>query len=207
MINYRNKDIFHNRETIRTFVAVRIFAGENLLSLYSIFKKKLEKERINWTDPQHIHITLKFLGNTGVDLLDNVKSLLESISCRTAPFSVTLGGTGLFLFNKEPRVLYLGIRDNGSISGLAKEIDDQMNNLGFAKENRSFHPHLTLARIKYPVVGNALYILTEEFRNTEIQKSEITGMVLYRSILKPSGPLYEPLETFLFRNEPDSFPQ
>jgi 2'-5' RNA ligase len=65
---------------------------------------------------------------------------------------------------------------------------------GFRKENRAFHPHLTIGRIRES--GPAMGELGQRIQNHAdfaAGDSTVRDVVVFASHLSPAGPTYEPL--------------
>src|SRR5947207_10970042 len=104
-------------------------------------------QKINWTRPDGIHLTLKFLGET--DRVNEVTEALQGIG-PFEKFSVEVKGFGFFPDARRPRVLWTGIDAPPALGELASRVETAMEKMGFPPEGRAFAPHLTLARFKSP---------------------------------------------------------
>jgi len=72
-------------ETIRTFVAIEIpDAVKNQVAVLENQFKKIRTD-IKWVHPQNIHITLKFLGNTSINRLEEIYDGLQEAVDSIAP--------------------------------------------------------------------------------------------------------------------------
>ncbi len=174
---------------LRLFVAIDLPEGVK----EEVFSKKSEfdLERVRWVRKENLHLTLKFLGNVNEKALPSIKKSLQEIASQTKAFSFKLHDFGAFPTLKRARVLWIGVSDgNYEVIKLAELIDQQLSRLGFEKEKRKFHPHITLARLKIPAPLHKIPTLDKEI---EIKAEEI---ILFQSILKPEGPTYIPLEKF-----------
>lgn len=140
----------HNPEEIRSFIAVELPEGvkEGLARL----RNKLERDEhrfVKWVDPGGIHLTLKFLGNIPFKQVTEITKAIEEAAQGISPFHLEISGLGVFPNLKQPRVFWVGIGGEvDKLSRLQQNIDSALAALGFAKEERSFVPHLTLARIR-----------------------------------------------------------
>lgn len=76
---------------------------------------------------------------------------------------------------------------------LQRQIDGELKKIGFKPEERDFHPHLTLGRAKSNRGIDELIGRMEKFREEEFGDFRVEGVVLFRSDLKPSGPIYTQL--------------
>jgi len=94
-------------------------------------------------------MTLKFLGNVHPEKVSKVTKVVEQAVAGVSAFKVVVKDVGGFPNLKQPRVLWVGIGgDIQKLIDLQQRIDNDLMPLGFAKEKRSFTPHLTLARLR-----------------------------------------------------------
>lgn len=184
---------------MRTFVAVNVNPFPGLLNTLKELKSELAPEAIKWVDENNLHLTLKFLGDTSVGQVDEIKNALQEIASRFATFYFRLNSLGFFKKKGMPRVLFVKIEEAEMLLELAAEIDEKLARLGFEKENRPFSPHLTLARIKFLKNKKRFYQAVENYRHTFLQPVTISEIIFYQSILNPVGPVYKPLEVLKLR--------
>ena len=74
-----------------------------------------------------------------------------------------------------------------------KQIETQFEEIGFQSEDRPFHPHLTLGRMKSSRGKEELVGRMERHKEEEFGDLQVERMVLFKSDLKPTGPIYTPL--------------
>lgn len=126
------------------FIAIPIpFKMQTKLRLWQDFVKERLRYK-HWVHPEDFHITLKFLGpvSSGIRSVINELTILE----RLPAFTLTIGNIGFFGQRSRPRVLWVHVEQTRHLSSLQKLVEKQMVHLGFAKEKRSFRPHITLAK-------------------------------------------------------------
>jgi 2'-5' RNA ligase len=140
------------------------------------------------------------LGDTSPGQAKELERLLEQVAERCKIFQGSLKGLGYFKTKRQPRVLFAGIFDAEQLEILANEIDTETEKLGFAKENRSYKPHLTLARIKFLKNKKDFYQLVDQYKSIEFQVMPVNEVIFYQSVLKPAGPVYHPLKTISLKN-------
>ena len=94
------------------------------------------------------HLTMQFLGDV-VDL-DAVADALAALSSPSGVGgAVRLGGGGAFPKVRRAQVLWVGAAEGGEfLSTLAGAVAARLAPLGFDREDRRFHPHLTLGRTR-----------------------------------------------------------
>ena len=97
-----------------------------------------------WVRPESLHITLKFIGEKPMEMVEEIKRAAAGI--RAEPIEITFRGYGFFPTTKAARVFWAGIESGSQLTSLAKTVDDATSTLGIPKEDHPFAPHLTLAR-------------------------------------------------------------
>ena len=182
----------------RTFIAIPLSPSENLLSLLDEFRRLLPDPGIKWVEPENLHLTLKFLGDTSGQQIPFICRKLDSSIKSFRKTRGLLKGLDFFSIHGNPSVLFSKIEGIPDLEALAKWVDREMEQIGFLPEKRSFNTHLTLARIRQLINKKNLYALTEKYKSIEIQAFETEKIVLYESILRPAGPIYIPLHTSCF---------
>ncbi|MEC4686390.1 MAG: RNA 2',3'-cyclic phosphodiesterase [Nitrospirota bacterium] len=178
---------------MRCFIAIDI--GEEMKKELDAFMKGLKKlaPDVKWLSGNHIHLTLKFLGNTDENLVERIKASLESVASCHRKFNLTVAGAGGFPDYSRPRVLWVGINRSEELNLLYNNIESAMELLGFERETRKFRPHLTIARVKSQ---KGLPPLLKEIRgckDKEFGKIEVSEVLLMKSTLKTTGAEYERL--------------
>ncbi|NMB71940.1 MAG: RNA 2',3'-cyclic phosphodiesterase [Bacteroidales bacterium] len=182
---------------MRTFIALPVtLAGSHLEEAALLCRRRLSAEKIAWVDLNNVHITLFFLGETDPAIADTLSHGLETIASGHRPFSLQVKGLGYFGSRSSPRVLWAGISENKPALQLQKEVKALVTAHGFVPDERDFHPHITLARLKYLNHPEKLHDLVAEYRNTFFQEMPVDQMVWMESQLTPAGAVYRPLRAF-----------
>ncbi len=182
------------KETIRTFIAIKITAEKKLLDSIAELKKSLAGEEIRWVDIDNLHLTLRFLGETNQFQVAEIIKMLESISKQFQPFQFSLKGVSIFKKKIQPRVLFVSIENDLVLKQLAAEILEMSKTPGFKVEENTFNPHLTLGRIKFIQNKTDFYALVNKFCDTKFQSVIVSETIFYQSILGSEGPTYKPLK-------------
>lgn len=147
---------------------------------------------VSWVKPENLHVTIKFLGDTDEQAERKLTKILADKTSQFPNFKLRLDGPEV-LGN---RVMSIKVAsDTSTVFDLEKRIDAGCESLGFKREGRRFHPHLTLARIREPRNAHALL---GEFCDRPIEPVEfdVRELVLYESKLTPSGSVYSRLGVF-----------
>jgi 2'-5' RNA ligase len=180
----------------RIFIALKVEAGDTLLKMISSFKSRLSDEIIRWTNPENIHITLSFLGDTEEKRIKDINSMLKHKCEGAGSVELFIKGSGVFRNVNDPRIIWIGIEPSEKLLNLNSNIMKGLTELGIKIENRPFKPHLTIGRIKRLKDKVTLEALTDKYQQLEIQHTVINEVILYESILLQSGPVYKPLAIY-----------
>ena len=196
--------------TMRTFIAVNIPVDikQNLQEEIDRLRALIRGENVRWVRPEGIHLTLKFLGEISDSSLGEIHQALEREIDKHPTCTLCVGGFGCFPNRRSPRVLWIGItEDKGTLAQVQSSIHEKLVPLGFEKEERPFHPHLTLGRVRRNVSKsdlNQLQDAVNEFVVGQIGKFEVREIHLIESILKPSGAEYSTLGEYTLGSRGDA---
>lgn len=97
-----------------------------------------------WARVEGLHVTLKFIGEVKDPKPEEIKRALNDV--KASQFEVNFENVGFFPTPKSPRVFWVGVQSGEELAHLASMIDQTTEKLGIAREERTFSPHLTLAR-------------------------------------------------------------
>lgn len=187
--------------SIRAFLAIdlSVVIRQALAQLQTELRGKLPK--VTWVRPESIHLTLKFLGYIEVSMVDQLRDALEPLGKGQSSFTINVQGLGVFPSVQKPRILWVGIiGEIQLLLNLLLQIEVALEPLGFVPEERPYHPHLTLARIKHEStkVGSALNQAGVLEENQYLGQLEIDRLTLFQSDLDSSGARYTSLWTVPF---------
>jgi len=184
-----------NPERIRSFIAIEL--PEDLQVRLAGLRNELERAEhsfVKWADPKGIHLTLKFLGNIPLRQVEEITGAIEGAVQGIPPFRLEISGLGGFPNLGQPRVLWIGIRgETETLSRLQHSIDYALTSLGFAKEERPFMPHLTLARLRQGAFPGERKSFGEVARSVRFEGGypiDAKAVSLMRSQLTPCGAIY-----------------
>ena len=142
--------------------------------------------RLSLVSSDMMHITLKFLGEIPEASLPKIHAALTDIGKIQAPYTLT--ASKVSTFGRPVRVIKAEVHDGGASANLAAEIDKRLSRLGFPREEKSFSPHITMARVKEtsPLLGQK----TAEIKDCEFGCCGIHELLIKKSVLTPKGPIY-----------------
>jgi 2'-5' RNA ligase len=152
--------------------------------------------RLRWTRPANLHLTLRFLGDMERTRIASIDAAIRSAVTATLPFTVTLGGVGVFPGSGTPRALWLGIsRGREELAAIVGALDAELASIGIAAATAPYRPHLTIARAgrgenaAARAAATALRAATSDWQAT----FGVDRIRLYRSHLGDGPPRYETL--------------
>ncbi|MCX6908239.1 MAG: RNA 2',3'-cyclic phosphodiesterase [Verrucomicrobia bacterium] len=142
--------------------------------------------------PENFHLTLKFLGEASGAQLDDIKAALDLVAAPCAVFEMELRGMGCFPERGAPRVVWVGGgTGRDTLATVARDVEDAMEALGFAREGREFAAHLTIGRVHSSRGAERLRRLVEAEADTSFGRCVVDELRLYKSTLAPGGSIYE----------------
>lgn len=179
---------------VRLFIALEL--SERQKEEVGVFQEKTKKylQNARWVKPGNIHLTLKFLGETDENRVDLIKGAIDDACYNFSSFSVSYGGGGVFPSERKARVLWIGLTEGAeSVCSLAENLEEKMVDIGYKKEKRSYHPHLTIGRLRNPPPASSIKNFLSEGTGFASSDSTIDRVVLFESSLTRSGAIYRPL--------------
>jgi RNA 2',3'-cyclic 3'-phosphodiesterase len=168
---------------------VRTRAAQHIAHL----RDSLPRVRASWERTEKLHITLKFFGDVEPTRTGSLSDAITRAANNINAFNLVIEGAGFFPTHGNPRVLWLGVHDShDTLTRLHQTLEDECALSGFNREQRPFHPHVTLARLRQPAGTRQLAALHKEtgFAPLELNVNEI---VLMKSELGRAGSSYTPL--------------
>lgn len=175
---------------LRLFIAVEIEDKKLKLKLQAL-QEELGIHGIRTTKPDQLHFTLHFLGDT----LENRIGLLQQglASLNSPAFQIEIRGCGVFPNKKKPRVIWVDVHEGRKqIISLQQQLAKYLEHHQFPVEKRSYHPHVTLARIKSSNIEilNHVRQFIEENHDLYIGTTKINRVMIKQSTLTTQGAIY-----------------
>lgn len=143
-----------------------------------------------WERSDKLHVTMKFLGETDEGIAGRILREMDRCVAGLPPFELVVSGFGAFPSMGRPRILWIGCdAPGGALAALNLAIEERMAGLGFEREERAFHPHVTIARVRDDGVPPHLTSLPKNI-NFDPHHTLVTELHLMKSVLKPAGSEY-----------------
>jgi len=204
---------------MRSFVAVEL--PEPILEAVGQLSGRLRASgaRATWVKPENMHLTLRFLGEVDEDNINRLKAILSDSYRGMSPFTLSVRGVGAFPNMRRPSVVWVGAVEAREAARSQVELGNErvLGNeraqaietaylaaesaaraIGLAPEEKAFHPHLTLARIRDAREAPPLVACLERERDFCAGDFTVHSVSLFSSRLTPHGPIYQRLEEFTF---------
>ena len=184
---------------MRTFIAVDL-DPEIKRSLSGLIGrlKKAGPEGTSWVREAAMHLTIRFLGEIDESRAADAGRAMDDAVLRGRRFPLQLRGTGTFPNARFPRVLWVGTAPSAELEALSTRLEDALAALGFEREPRPFHPHLTLGRVRSAAKVRDAVTELDLQRNADFGTMTVAKIVLFQSVLGPAGAEHSVLkESFL----------
>jgi 2'-5' RNA ligase len=140
---------------------------------------------VAWVPAANLHVTLKFIGSIPEELVEGIALRLQRVAAKLPPFEARARGFGAFPSLTHPKVLWVGVEGEPLVK-LQRAVEDAMAELGIEKEERAFHPHLTVGRVKEHHGSAPLPWSGDE----DLGTSTVSEIVVYESRMHKSGSEY-----------------
>ena len=180
----------------RLFAAVKIHPSKEFLKTYNSLRSGLKFAGIKWVDPEIIHVTLKFFGETMENRIPDISKVLKEVAGRHNPFTSELVNVGIFGSSYSPKVIWFGIDRSEPLKNLGIDILQSVEKIGWEHDRQNFVPHLTVGRIKFIPDKKLFQSVIDMHKKTRMQEIQVSEFHLYESILNWDGPIYKVLETY-----------
>ncbi|KHF39682.1 RNA 2',3'-cyclic phosphodiesterase [Halalkalibacter okhensis] len=172
------------------FLAVPLPAELKTKMVQSVSRKDFPFKR--WVHEQDLHLTLVFLGACTEIQLQQIQQRCQALASLER-FTLELSTYGTFGSVKKPRIFWMGVKEEPKLYHLQKEVFKLCEEVGFSLDQRTFSPHITLAR---QWVSEQDY--EQKVENLmQGQHWDVNEIILYKSVLTET-PKYKTVQTFRF---------
>jgi len=176
---------------------MRLFIAITLPDEIKEYIKEIQKQiplndnKIKLVSYEQLHLTLKFLGEVSEKDIDEIKSSLSAVKVKS--IKASLDNMGAFPSEKYIRVVLVGLKPKNKIMELQQSVDKSL--LELFKPDKRFHPHVTIARVRF-IQDKKAFI--EKVKNIKVEEKEflVDSFRLIKSTLTSEGPIYEEISSF-----------
>ncbi|MDA0986717.1 MAG: RNA 2',3'-cyclic phosphodiesterase [Bacteroidetes bacterium] len=187
--------------------AVRSFIGifpspeiqNQLYNLPKIFEIKPSKAR--WVEENNIHLTLKFLGDQQISILQNLSDLISIGAQKINPINLSISSLGFFERNYASVIFAKGIiEETENLNKLLNLIENCLVEINInTKKEFDFKPHFTLTRLHRNIKSDLrLKLQTATFQPI---KFKTNSLFIIKSILTSQKPIYTQLHKINLKEE------
>ncbi|OLS15653.1 MAG: 2'-5' RNA ligase [Promethearchaeota archaeon CR_4] len=179
---------------IRAFIALELRNEEVVNKLEQMAVTIAKLGGIKAVERENLHVTLKFLGDIEEETAKKIARFLhEKINPVLFPHGgspIEVVGVGTFRLNIIFANIGMGVE---LVTKAFRDVEDGLvKNFAIPREQKAYHPHITLARVKNlpgPATSRLKTLLSEK-ENMSFGESKVDGVVLKKSQLTPKGPIY-----------------
>jgi RNA 2',3'-cyclic 3'-phosphodiesterase len=181
---------------IRAFVAIRLDEAVREAVAAVVERLRPLGGSVAWVPTANLHLTLQFLGEQPEERLAAAEAALDAAAARSAPIETALHGIGAFPGLEQPRILWVGLAQGAlEVRALQARVAEALAREGFPREERPWHPHLTIGRVHDDrrwrrEAGPALRQALAQAAATRFGTLRISEVALMRSDLSPRGAHY-----------------
>ena len=147
-------------------------------------------QSVRWTKSENLHITLVFIGDTSLEIIEQLKVKLMDLGKTISPFVLDFESLQIIKKNRVPVMFWAVYKKNKPFEQLYHKLSEEVNkSISLKKEHPKLIPHITITRIKQK--EKHLPLLPADIILPEIV---VNSIVLWESILLPEGPEYKMLK-------------
>ena len=187
---------------MRAFIAVELPSDTKNTLVKIQDKLKIILPKVSWVKPANLHLSLKFLGEISANQLECTQQVITEIVKTSAPFEIKLETLGVFPDCRQARIIWVGTNQPPpELKQLTNQMGTKLLEIGLAEEQRPFQAHITLGRIKHPIIASDLEKTLEGLKKEMAQMNfgfNSGGITLFQSVLGPGGPTYTILNEAAF---------
>jgi len=184
-------------EALRTFIAIEPDPPARAWLALCLQALRGRFPGVRWVRPEHLHITLRFLGDVEAGRIDGLKALVGRAARGTSPFRVDFGPPGAFGSRHSPRVFWLGLRpgrDLDLLQAFQRRLEEDLVAGGFGLEDHPWTAHLTLGRNPDGRPAEGWEAVLPHWEGSGPCGFPVPGVHLFRSELAPKGPIHTVLQ-------------
>jgi len=176
---------------MRVFIALEL--PKEVKAEISKIQQDLKKAGVQarWVQSTIVHLTLVFLGSITPDKVKPIEEIISEATGQIGPIELHLNKTGCFPDPTKARIIHLELGGElDKLNLLVAKIRKGLKKQKIWFDEKPFHPHLTLGRIR------KRRNLTSAIKGVKVKKSEFIAnkISLYKSTLTTTGPVYSELK-------------
>ncbi len=160
----------------------------------SLAELQTEIPRMQWTPPEQIHLTIRFIGEQPAILNDTIADALGSV--RVKPFMLGVEGVSGFPERGDWHVVWAGVgKGHPLLHQLRQQVDNALLAAGIQFELRPFVPHLTIGRSREAPAAMVRH-WARQHREFEGPVWPVSSFALMASEPSPNGRIHRLIQTY-----------
>lgn len=181
--------------SLQVIILIRVFIAVELPEEFQDRIREIQSGftgfRVRPVRPDHVHITLKFLGDVKESNVPDIVDALDNFG--GVAFDARIAGVGAFPKPSRARVVWLGAE--GEFGVLHDRVESALSPFKFKKDRRDYRPHATLARVKHMPADqkDEFKAVLDGLKDAHVGTMRVDRIQLKKSTLTPEGPIYETL--------------
>lgn len=184
--------------TVRTFAAIPL--PDSIRQPIDALTARLRSggAQASWVRREHMHLTLRFFGEIDPNQqVPRLAGLLAEACSHASPFLLHVRATGAFPNTRKPSVIWAGLDPlDGPLAILQAAVENAARAIGLPPDDKTFHPHITLARIRDPRSARSLLYALQNESAFDAGAFLVRNVTLFSSELAPQGPIYRVVREF-----------
>jgi RNA 2',3'-cyclic 3'-phosphodiesterase len=183
------------RESVRAFVALDLDLAtrERAASVARELRIAAGAPGATWVAATRMHVTLRFIAALPAEAIAPLGgSLAPLVDGVGGPFICPARVDAFPAVDRATIVVLELLDERGELARLARDIDDLVQTYGVPRDERTFRPHVTLARLKR-LCDASRWI--RQAHTERIGECRMSSLTLFRSHPAGEGPTYEALAT------------
>lgn len=175
---------------VRSFVAVPLPDVVRTEIAGAAVQLARELPNVGWTrKPENFHVTMKFLGNVAPERLDVLGAALGEAFSSVPAFTVDVERFDAFPSARRANVVFAGVADReGRLAACASLVESVAERLGFVRETRPFHGHVTVGRHKHAGIDAGAVL--DAWADRRFGTVAVDQIHVYESQLSAEGSTY-----------------
>jgi RNA 2',3'-cyclic 3'-phosphodiesterase len=187
---------------MRAFIGLAL-PGECRASIARALSPLMDRSAgVAWTPERNLHVTMRFLGEIAPGRVGEVGDRMAEAAREVPPFEFSVEGPGGFPSLRDPRVLWVGVREPLElVRKLHQNMENALAAAGFPREGRAFHPHVTVGRVRRELPPGWAAHFAGILSGKRFGVVKAGSYQLYESRLSPAGSVYTMLRDVPFGGE------
>lgn len=187
-------------EPYRLFIAIDVPepVRRHMLRIQQSLRALTPHGAVRWTNPEQFHLTLRFLGDVPSHSLPALEASVRAVCSGASPLHLRAQGVGFFPHARSPRVVWVGIVDQGNhLLDLQKKIENAAQPFMAQSAHEHFAGHVTLGRFKSfnRLNVKALQMEAETLKLHVLGEWKAREIEIVRSQLHETGPRHTRVAT------------